>query len=225
MADRALPISNENCLKDVNMKYLQQKLTSNNLKERLIFAILLFLILFFCIVAISYLLLPEGILKSKNPLSNWETSDNTVILTLQIFFYNMLSVIVIVLGSLLSYKKESEIRYLSFGYLAFFMQVCINGVVLGTWSFSMANEAAPFLNRITGIFDLAHRAGIWEMIGQLFVTCSLAQISMIMTSGKTTIKRKIKDIHLKNSEKLILITGFALMLVGAIIESIAINNL
>jgi hypothetical protein len=207
------------------MKYLRQKLSSISLKERLFSTILLFFIIFFSVVTISHFLLPEGILKNKNPFSDWETSGNTIILTLQIFFYNMLSVIAIALGSLFGRKKESEVHYLSIGYLAFFTLICINGVVLGTWSFSMTGESVPFLDRITGTFDLGNRAGLWEMMGQLFITCSLAHISMIMTNGKDTINRKIKDIHLKKSEKFVLIIGFALMLVGAIVESVAIKNL
>lgn len=207
------------------MNYLRQKLSSNNLKERLCFTILLFIILFFSVITISYFLLPEGILKNKNPLQNWETSDNTIILTMQIFFYNMLSVFMIGFASLFGEKKESEVNYLSVGYLGLFSQICINGIVVGTWSFSLGGEAIPFLNRITRVFDLAHRAGLWEMTGQLFITCSLAHISTVLTSGKDTTTRKIRDIYLKKDETLILVIGFALMLVGAVIESIAINSL
>ncbi|SHI22688.1 hypothetical protein SAMN02745823_03626 [Sporobacter termitidis DSM 10068] len=207
------------------MSYLRQKLSSNSLKERLSFTILLFIILFFGIMTISYFLLPEGILKNKNPLQNWETSDNTVILTMQIFFYNMLSVLMIAFASLFGKKKESDANYLSIGYLVLFAQICINGIVVGTWSFSLGGEAIPFLNRITRTFDLVHRAGLWEMMGQLLITCSLAHISTVLTSGKNTTIQKITDIHLKKDEILVSIIGFALMSAGAVIESIAINSL
>lgn len=207
------------------MGYLRQKLSSNSLRERLSFTVLLFNILFFGVMTISYLLLPEGILKNKNPLQNWETSDSTAILTLQIFFYNMLSVLMIVFASLFGKKKVSETNYLSVGYWVLFAQICINGIVVGTWSFSLGGEAIPFLYRITRIFDLAHRAGLWEMTGQLLITCSLAHISIVLNSGKDTVTRKIKSIRLKKSEAFVLIVGFALMAVGAVIESIAINSL
>jgi hypothetical protein len=177
------------------------------------------------VVVISYFFLPEGFLKSKNPLHNWETSSNTFILTLQIFSYNMLSVLVIILGSLFGQKKDSEANYFSIGYLAIFTQICINGIVLGTWSFSMAGEAVPLINRITRTFDLAHRAGLWEMMGQLLITCSLAHIATILTSGKNTVTRKLKDIHLTIAERIVFMAGFSLMLIGAIIESNAINSL
>lgn len=207
------------------MGYLRQKLSSNSLWERLAFTILLFCIVFFGVMTISYFLLPEGLLKNKNPLQNWEPSDNTAILTLQIFFYNMLSVLMIAFVSLFGKKKESEANYLSVGYLVFFAQICINGIVAGTWSFSLGGEAIPFIYRITRTFDLAHRAGLWEMTGQLLITCSLAHISTVLTSGKDTITRKIRHIHLKKDEAFVSIIGFVLILVGAVIESIAINSL
>jgi hypothetical protein len=207
------------------LRFFREKLSSNRLKQRVLFSILLFLVLFFGAVVISYFFLPEGFLKNKNPLQSWETSGNTFVLTLQIFFYNMLSVLVIVLGSLFGSKKESETNYLSVGYLAFFIPICINGVVLGTWSFSIESEAVPLIGRIVGTFDLAHRAGLWEITGQLLITCAVAHIAIVLTSGKKTVTRKIRDIHLTRAEKTVLIIGFALMLVGAAIESIAINAL
>ena len=207
------------------VRYFREKLSSNSIKQRVLFSMLLFLALFLGVVVISYFFLPEGLLKSKNPLQNWETSNNTFTLTLQIFFYNMLSVLVIVLGSLFGQKKESEATYLSIGYLALFTQFCISGIVLGTWSFSMAGEAIPLLERIVRTFDLTHRAGLWEMLGQLLITCAVAHIATILTNGKKTVTRKIRDIHLSTAEKIVLMTGLGLMLVGAIIESIAINSL
>lgn len=206
-------------------KFFREKLSSNSLKQRVLFSMLFFLMLFLGVVVISYFFLPEGLLKSKNPLQNWETSNNTFTLTLQIFFYNMLSVLVIVLGSLFGQKKEVEANYLSIGYLALFTQFCINGVVLGTWSFSMTSEAIPLLERIVRTFDLTHRAGLWEMLGQLLITCAVAHIATVLSSGKNTVTRKIRDIQLTTAEKIVLATGFALMLIGAIIESFAINSL
>jgi lysylphosphatidylglycerol synthetase-like protein (DUF2156 family) len=205
------------------MKYLHEKLTNNSLKERISFTIILFLIMFLGVMIASYYLLPEGLLKNKNPMQSWETSGNNFILTLQIFLYNMLSVLVIIFGSLFGQKKDGETNYLSFGYLAFFALICINGVVLGTWSFSVASEPVPLLDRIIRTFDLIHRAGLWEMMGQLLITCSTAHIAIIQTSGKSTATRKTKEIHLAKPEKIALMIGFVLMLIGAVVESIAIN--
>lgn len=202
---------------------MREKLSDNNPKVRIIFTVILFLVMFMGVMIASYYLLPEGMLKNKNPMQRWETSGNVFVLTLQIFFYNMLSVLVIIVGSLFGQKKEKETNYFSLGYLAFFTLICVNGMVLGTWSFSVVSEPLPLLGRIIRTFDLIHRAGLWEMIGQLLITCSTAHIAIIRTSGKKTTKRKIKDIHLVKLEKIALMVGIALMLIGAVVESVAIN--
>jgi len=88
----------------------------------------------------------------------------------------------------------------------------------------MGGTAVPLISRILRTFDLAHRAGLWEMMGQLLITCAVAHIAIILTNGKNTVTRKIRDIRLTGAEKIVLITGFALMLIGAIIESVAINT-
>ncbi|BCJ93183.1 hypothetical protein acsn021_07520 [Anaerocolumna cellulosilytica] len=207
------------------MRYISRKLSSNSIKERVIFSLVLLLVLFFGFTVVSYFTLPEEFLKNRNPLQNWETSSNTLVLLLQIFFYNMLSVLVITFGSLFGKKKESELNYLSVGYLVLFTQISINGIVLGTWSFSMGGTSIPLMNRINRTFDIVHRAGLWEMIGQLLITCALARIAIVLTSGKETKTRKIQEINLTKAEKFTLTSGFILMLVGAVIESVAINML
>ena len=136
------------------MNYLREKLSSNNLKDRVIWSVILFLILFFGIVVISYFIFPEGLLKNKNILQSWKSSDNVLILTLQIFFYNLISVLIIFLASLFSKKNKGNQNYLSIGYTVFFTLISINAIVLGTWSFSVESIAAPLFERIINIFDV-----------------------------------------------------------------------
>ncbi|PKM75287.1 MAG: hypothetical protein CVU92_02110 [Firmicutes bacterium HGW-Firmicutes-17] len=62
-------------------------------------------------------------------------------------------------------------------------------------------------------------------MGQLLITCAVAHIATVLTNGKNTVSRKIRDIHLTTAEKIVLMTGLGLMMIGAIIESIAINSL
>lgn len=207
------------------MKYIRSKLSSNKLAVRLIWTYLAFWIVFLGVTIISYYFLPEGLLKNKNPLTSWETANNILMASMQIFFYNMLSIIVIFSGSLFGTRKEDEQDYLSLGYMAFFAMICINAITLGTWSFSVETPAMPLIDRIVRIFDLFHRAGLWEMTGQLFITCSLAHIGIILTSGKITKTKKLKDIILTKSEISVVVAGILLMAIGAVIESVSINML
>ncbi|MDK2979773.1 MAG: hypothetical protein PWQ55_120 [Chloroflexota bacterium] len=207
------------------MRSIKERLTSDDVWMRVGTAALLFLILFFGLTVISYFLLPQGILKNKHPLQQWETSTHTPILVLQIFFYNLLSVLVILAGNLFASKMESESRYFPTGYTAFFLLVCINGIVLGTWSFSVEHAAVPLLDRLLRTFDLVHRAGLWEMAGQLLAATGTAQIAIVRTSGRETLTGKFSDIRLRQPEKITLALGIVFILVGALVESIAINTL
>ncbi len=207
------------------MKYFRKKLSSKSVKERIIWAIVLFFIFFFSIVIVSYYFLPEGLLKNKNPAQNWSPSENAVILALQIFVYNMISVVIIFLASLFASKKSDEKEYLSVGYSVFYTLIAINAVVLGTWSFSVESSSPSLLSRIAGLFNLFDKAAFWEMMGQLLITCAVAKIAVVKSCGKQTIKSSFKEIKLEKLEKIILLIGIILMLIGAIIESIAINRL
>lgn len=205
------------------MRYLHKKLSGESMKERIYCTSILFLILFFSLTVISYFILPEGLLKNKNPLQSWETSDNTFILTMQIFFYNLLSVLIIVLSSLFGTKKEGDANYLSFGYQAFLTLASVNAVVVGTWSFSVGDESVCLPARLLRVFDLAHRGGLWEMAGQLLIACSAARIATVLISGKSTVTKKIRDIRLSKPERITFVIGISLMLIGAIVESNSIN--
>lgn len=204
------------------MAHFHEKLSSDNLKMRIFWASILFLLLFFGVTILSFYLFPEGLLKNKNSMLGWETSESVLILTSQIFFYNLLSVLVIVLSSLFGTKKERDKNYLSVGYQTFYTLICINAVVLGTWSFTIESQPVNLPGRILRTFDLVHRAGLWEMMGQLLIACSTAHIAVILSCNKNTVTKKIRDIHLSRSEKVVFISGILLMLIGAVVESIAI---
>lgn len=206
------------------MNYLRVKLSSDDLRERILFTVILFLICFFGIVTISYFLLPEGLLQNKNPLQNWNTSTNTYVAVLQIFFYNLISVLFIFLGSLMGQKKEADANYFSFGYTTFFLLISVNAIYLGSWSFSVASAPLPLIGRFAQVFDVLHRGGLWEMTGQLLITCAAAHTPIVLTSGKNTVTRKFRDIRLTRSEILVILAGIILILTGAVVEAIAINS-
>jgi len=209
-------------------KFFRNYLTSENVYLRIATTYILFMVVFFSITTISYFFLPEGLLRSKNPAQNWDTSNNLLISTLQFFLFNQLSVAMILIGNTFSSRKNSEQNYFPIGYLAFFTQLSINAVTLGTWSFSIVTEAVPLLDRIIGTFDLLHRGGLWEMSGQLLILCSTAKISIIMTDGKKTSVRSWKEVSLSKQEVFIFVGALFFMFIGAFIESssiIALGNI
>lgn len=207
------------------MSLIHDKLGSQSFKERIVWTVALFLTLFFTCVVFSYYFLPEGILKGKNPLQNWETSKNVAVSTLQIFSFNLISVLVIALAGLFGQKKHYHKNYLSIGYVAFFALICLNGIVLGTWSFSVESVPLPLFARFLRTFDMVHRAGLWEMLGQLLITCATAHIGIVLTNGKSTETKSFQSIRLLKNEQRGIALGAAMMFVGAVVESVAINSM
>lgn len=208
--------------------FFRKNLTSENVYTRIVTTFILFVTIFLTITVISYFLLPEGVLRNKHPSNSWDTSNNILVSTLQIFLWNQLSVVVMLFGNLFSSRKKSEQNYFPVGYLAFLTQIVINAVTLGTWSFSVITEAVPLLDRLVGTFDIFHRAGLWEMIGQLFILCATVKISVIMTDGNKTSVRGWKEVSLSKQEAFIILGGLIFMLTGAFIESfniIALGNI
>ena len=198
---------------------IREKLTSDKLFERIITLTIIFLLVFFGVTILSYYLLPEGFLLNKNNGTNFNTSTNIIICTLQIFAWNMISVVAIFIGSLFSKKNNDQQQYLSLSYFVFIVLILLSAITLGTWSFSFKTESVPLLERIISMFNITERAGLVELYGMLLITCSLSNKSLVMSIKNKTITKKMKDIKWNNKEIICAICGMLLMLIAAFIES------
>ena len=198
---------------------IREKLTSDKLFDRIITLTIIFLLVFFGVTILSYYLLPEGFLLNKNNGTNFNTSTNIIICTLQIFAWNMISVVAIFIGSLFSKKNNDKQQYLSLSYLVFIVLISLSAITLGTWSFSVNTESVPLLERIISMFNITERAGLVELYGMLLITCSLANKSLIMSIKNKTITKKMKDIKWNKKEIICSVCGILLMLIAAFIES------
>lgn len=66
--------------------------------------------------------------------------------------------------------------------------------------------AAPDLGaRLLRTLDIFHRAGLWEMMGQLVIACALARISFVRTCGKEVQSRAFRAIRISKVESAALI--------------------
>jgi len=204
---------------------IKRNLTSDDVALRIRTTYICFVLVFFIVTILSYYFLPQGLLLNKHPLKKWDTSPNLLLSTLQILSFNLLSVVMILFGNTFLVRRNASQCFMPLGFLAFFTQIMINAVILGTWSFSMAPEAVPLVVRLIGTFDILHRAGLWEMSGQLFILCATVHISLLITDGKETTRKSWKTITLSKQEIIVFGLGLVLMLAGAFIESYAIINL
>lgn len=204
------------------IRSIESAITSRRPLTRVAAVYPLFLGVFFLVTTLSYFLLPEGILRGRHPLHNWETSPDVFIAALQIFSFNLLSVAALTLANLFAERRGADRPYLPVGYVGLFTLIVINGLVLGTWSFEVISEPVPLLGRFLRTFDLLHRAGLWEMSGQLLITCATAGIALVLRDGKTVVTRRWGEIRLSAAEIAFAVGGLLLMLTGAFIESAAI---
>lgn len=203
---------------------LKQHLVDERLSVRIILAVVLYFTFFFTLTVLSYYLLPEEFLMNKNSLTDFETSTNLFTSTVQIFSFNLLSVVFIVIGNLFAFFNRNN-GFIPCGYLALGLQFATNAITLGTWSFTVASIAPDLPGRLLRMFDLAHRGGLWEMMGQVLVMCATARIAIVKTNGKEVINTPIKEIRLKKSEIACAVSGLCLMFAGAFVESSSILSL
>lgn len=207
------------------MRRIKGYLASERLWVRIVSTYLLFILLFFGITVLSYFLLPEGFLRDRQPLLGWDTAPSVTTMAMQIFFFNMISVLIILFGNLFATRRKQTEPFMPVGFNVFFILIMINAVVLGTWSFSVVTEAPPLSVRILGLFDLFHRAALWEMSGQLLILCGTAKFSLVMIEGKQVTVRKWWKDKLPIWEWLTVGIGLLFMLAGALIESISIAKM
>lgn len=198
---------------------LKAKLVSEKLTDRILWTLLSFLVVFTLVTVVSYYLLPEGILRSRNPAQKWETSPRLLFSTLQILSYNLMSVGFILLGNLFASRKNPSEVYFPLGYSVFFVLIIINAITLGTWSFAVESPAVPLLERLLGMTIIFQRGGLWEIMGQLLILCGTAKFALVLIDGKTTQTRHWTTLQINTTEIVVVVLGLVLMLIGAFVES------
>lgn len=197
-------------------------LVHEKLSRRILTSFIVFHLLFLITVILSYLVLPEGFLKSKNSVLDFKTSSNLWLQALQILGYNCFSMLLLIFANFFATSKFNNV-YLPYGYLGLSVQFILNGITLGTWSFTAVSESAPVLfARILRTYDIFHRAGIWEMTGQLFIVTALANIAIVKVKNKEVTRKRFRDVKPSTKEIGIAFLGLVFMILGAIIESSAI---
>lgn len=145
---------------------VKRHLTSKDLKERIITLTIVFLISFFSLTIISYFLLPEGFLLNKNRMTEFESSSDVIIASLQIFLWNLMHTVIILIGGIFGKKKAGEENYYSIGYWTFFVGVILAAITLGTGSFTSGNVTSlSITERVLGMFNITKRAGLVEFFG------------------------------------------------------------
>ena len=200
----------------------------DNIYKRIGWMYVSFLLIYISVTILAYLLLPDGILRSKHTVvSALELSPNLWISTLQIFGYNLIPTSLIICSNLIAQQSRiSKEKFVPIGYFGFWCIVILAGLYLGTWSFEVVTEAPPLYLRLIRGFDVFHHAGFYELSAYLLAAVTSFKFTLWYSDGKKIVtSRKWRDIRLNSSEKIIFVLVFVLLFCGSLIESYGITQL
>ncbi|MGD2158814.1 MAG: hypothetical protein PVG32_18190 [Anaerolineales bacterium] len=209
------------------LKKITQNVTNEYIWNRIFWMYVSFFLLLLPAMVLSHFLLPEGILRGVHPLTGFELSPNLWISTLQIFGYNLIFTLLMIVANI--FARQSRIcpeKFVPVGYLAFWGVTLNAALYLGTWSQEVITPAPPLLYRFLRLFDVVHRAGLWELSGYLLATATSFKFTLLYTDGKKVVARRSwRAVTLTTTEKALFALSFVLLLCGAFIESYGIIQL
>jgi hypothetical protein len=201
--------------------------TDQNIWKRIFWMYVYFFLFLVPITILSYFILSEGILRGKHPLTGFNLSPILWVSTLQIFGYNLVFTLLTIGANLIA--RRSRIypeKFVPLGYLAFWGVTVTAALYLGTWSQEVATTAPPLHHRFIRLFDIVHRAGLWELSGYLLTATTSFKFTLIFTDGKKVVaRRNWRDVTLTTTEKILFALSFILLICGAFIESYGIDRL
>jgi uncharacterized membrane protein SpoIIM required for sporulation len=180
------------------------------------------------VAVVSYLLLPEGVLRGRHPIiSALHLSPILWVCVLQITAYNLLFALLVVAANLIARQSRlSPRRFIPTGYLAFWGITVTAALYLGTWSQEVVTPAPPLHQRLLGLFDVLHHAGLIELSAYLLAAATSFKFTLVYTDGKKVVaSRGWRHVELTPCERVLLLLAFLFIVSGAIVESYAIAQL
>lgn len=202
--------------------------TDESIWKRIIWMYISFCIFLVPITILSYLFLPEGILRGKHPIiSALELSPNLWVSTLQVFGYNLIFTVLVIGANLIARQSRlSPERFVPMGYLAFWGITATTALYLETWSQEVVTAAPPLYQRFLRLFDIVHHAGFIELSAYLLAATTSFKFTLLYTDGKREVARRSwRDVSLTASERILFLLALILVLCGAFIESYGIIQL
>lgn len=210
------------------LKRIVDGTVDDNIYKRTGWMYVSFLLIYISVTMVSYFLLPDGILRGKNPVvSALELSPDLWVSTLQIFGYNLIPTFSVIGCNLLAQASMvSKEKFVPVGYKVFWTIIVVAALILGTWSFEVVTSAPSLCSRLIRGFDILHHAMFYELSAYLLAAVTSFKFTLQYSDGKKIISsKKWKSIKLTTSEKIIFVLAFVLLFWGAFIESYGIIQL
>ena len=192
-----------------------------NSKYRYFVPLAFFVLLFLIVSVASFYFLPEGILKEVNV--DKDVSDNTSFLmnVFSVLTRNVIVVFFFCIGNLVAIRTS---RFtVPMGYFGVGLMIIVNGITLGTWSFSARNDGRPssVIDILMHNFDVVNNAGLVEMLGALFVVIALGGLNYLIIEKCKLLKCKFTSLN--PFEWFFACTGIMMIVLGALIEAKALG--
>ncbi|STP39227.1 Uncharacterised protein [Enterococcus durans] len=194
-------------------------MNQTSFSRRIIQSASIFFGTFFLALFIGQYFLSEGFLREYNTGGNITFSSNLFFSILQIFLFNLLSILAIIVANLFSKRKTAEQAYRGSGFLVLFVLGTIFGLTLGSNSFGVVRENAVLSQKLFDLFKLTQYSDLWEFSALILVNSVTIDKGILLTTGKKTHVRSFREISYSSAELKMLSLAFLFLLVGAVVES------
>jgi hypothetical protein len=200
------------------MGHITEYLTDRSLLKRFMWMCILSFSVFFLTWIVSYLVLPQGILRGKL-LGTWLFGEDIDWLStfVKIFLFNFL-----IGGIVFSLCNLFRVGNIPLGYVAVWLEMLVFAVLKGTNSFVYPYET--MLSSFIGFL----RTGLWESSAYILMTCSTFNFAIYRQeswlSGNVTRIKQWQAVKLSKAEKGTYAMGVAILAFSAYLESLAIFN-
>jgi hypothetical protein len=207
------------------IKWILSGITDDRIGMRVVRMFVSFFLIYYVAMFGSYFLLPEGIFRGKHPIiSRLTFSSDPLLLTLQIFGYNLIPSLLIIGANLIAQQSRLlEEKFVPVGYTAFWGLSVYFGAVVGTWSFELVTAVPSLVSRIFRLFDIVHHSGLLEFLGYLFLAVTSYRFTLWYSDRKVIIRsRRWSEVKVPTVEKVLFVFGYLLLFVAALVESCGI---
>lgn len=204
------------------LTFFRKGISHQNIYIRLLYLMFFYWLIFSFSIILSHIFLPEGFLKGVNTGGKMAFSSNVILSTFQIFLYNLISIVAVIIGSLFAKRKSEEENFISISIQVLIVLAIIFGVTLGTNSFGVEVENTSLSNKFLGLFNIFKYSALWETTGLILIATAFSQKALVLTTGKKTITKNIREWSFNKIEIFFILIGLTLMIIGAFIESYSI---
>ena len=201
------------------MARLNHWLASKSVWKRFLGLTMLYLTVFLGTIILSHFFLPEGFLRRYSEGRGGTAVSDFRTVFLQIFAFNLISVVLIAFASLFAQRKAESQVFRPASLNVLLVLATLNGVILGTHSFAIQTANTGLLEKTVGLLDLSRYAALWEIAALLLFAAVMYDKNLVLRTGKNAQTRQLRQPHWSRSEIVATILAVVFLIIGALVEA------